>query len=58
MCTCLPAELLDEVSGVLVDLLGELHHVDASKDDVVCFHRIRTCEWRTGGRERGGETES
>lgn len=38
----LPAELLDEVAGVLGDLLGELNHVDASQDDVVGFHRIRT----------------
>lgn len=38
----LPAELLDEVGGILSDLLGELHHVDASQDDVVGLHGIWT----------------
>lgn len=38
----LPAELLDEVGGILSDLLGELNHVDASQDDVVGLHGIWT----------------
>ena len=41
-----PAQTLDEVGGTLGDLLGELHHVDASQDDVVRLHGV-------GARERG-----
>lgn len=47
-----PAEAFDEVSSALGDLLGELHHVDASEDDVIGHHRVRAREGRT--RERDG----
>lgn len=48
----LPAELLDEIAGVLRDLLGELNHVNAPQDDVVGLHRIWTWE-RGAGTQRG-----
>lgn len=46
-CNHLPAQLLDEVGSILGDFLRELNHVNASKDDVVGFHRVRARKWRT-----------
>lgn len=46
-CNHLPAQLLDEVGSILGDFLGELNHVNASKDDVVGFHWVRARKRRT-----------
>ena len=44
-----PAQALDEVGSTLGDLLGELDHVNASQDDVVRLHGVRTREWGAAG---------
>lgn len=46
-----PAESFDEGGGALGDLLGELDHVDASKDDVVGHHGIGTGKRRAADRK-------
>ena len=39
-----PAELLDEMLGALVDLPGELNHVHTPEDEVVGLHGVRSGE--------------
>lgn len=54
-CSHLPAQLLDEVGSILGNFLWKLNHVNASKDDVVGFHRVGARKRRT---ERHSERHS